>query len=83
MLEDALGVTVSPPMSFRLTGAEARVFGVILSRPMATKEMIMTALYSDRHHDDDIAEPKIADVFVCKMRTKLKPFGVMIETVWG
>jgi uncharacterized MAPEG superfamily protein len=83
MLEGALGVSEPCPMSFRLTSAEARVFGVILSRPMATKEMTMTAFYADRLHDDEVAEPKIVDGFVCKICGKIKPFGVTIEAVWG
>lgn len=41
----------------------------------------MMAMYSDRV--DVEPEIKIVDVFVCKLRKKLKPFGVSIVTVWG
>ncbi|MFD1328272.1 helix-turn-helix domain-containing protein [Mycoplana ramosa] len=69
------------PIEWKLTASEARVFSHIASRDMATKDSILLAMYSDRN--DLPPEPKIVDVFVCKIRSKLKPFGVVIETVWG
>lgn len=80
-LEDLLGFEVSSPPEWSLTGAERRVFGVLYARPMATKDAIMAALYRDRGRDE--AEIKIVDVFVCKIRAKLAPFGIKIETRWG
>ena len=83
MLEAALFDVGSPfPVECRLTGQEARVMGVLMNRPVATKSAIMVALYSDRH-DDELAEQKITDVFICKIRAKLKLFEVRIETRWG
>ncbi len=29
------------------------------------------------------AEPKIVDVYICKIRKKLTPLGVRIDTLWG
>lgn len=78
-LEAAFGMDVLPPIEWRLTMSEARVFGVILKRELASKEAIMVALYGF----EERADPKIADVFVCKIRGKLKPFGVQIRTRWG
>ena len=80
-LEEALIPPLDFPVAWGLTGAEARVFAHLKSRPVATKQSIMMALYSDRPG----AEPeiKIVDVFICKLRKKLTPFGVVIETVWG
>lgn len=37
-------------------------------------------MYYDRLNPPDI---KIVDVFVCKMRKKLRPYGITIDTVWG
>lgn len=80
-LEDAL-IAVRPlPLEWRLTGQESRVFGVLVNREFATKEAIMAGLYGDR--PDDEAEIKIVDVFICKIRQKLKPFGITITTLWG
>ena len=81
-LEDALaGSAVALPIEWGLTPQESRVLGVLRARSMATKEAVMAALYVDLGKDE--AEPKIVDVFICKIRKKLKPFGVEIKTVWG
>ena len=80
-LELLLGMQAAAPIEFRLTGKEEGVFGVLMAREIATKEMVMFALYSSLGKDE--AEPKIVDVFICKIRRKLKPFGIDIKTVWG
>ena len=58
------------------------MFAHLTTRDIATKSSIMAALYSDRIDGEEV-EPKIVDVFVCKMRRKLAKFGVDIMTVWG
>ena len=80
-LEQALVATFTVPIEFGLTSSEARVFSCLVHRDFATKPQIMMAVYTDRH--DEEPEPKIVDVFVCKMRKKLKPHGIVISTVWG
>lgn len=69
------------PVEWRLTSSERRVFGVLLSREVATKSAVMTALYSDRC--DEEPGIKIIDVFVCNLRKKVAPFDVKIVTEWG
>lgn len=81
-LESLLGMRMVSPIEFGLTGSEARVFGVLMNRDLATRDAMMTALYANKA-DDDEAEIKIVDVFVCKMRKKLKPFGIQIGIQWG
>lgn len=80
-LEDAMMAVKPLPREWRLTAQEARVFGVLANREVATKEAVMVGLYSDRP-DEDVAI-KIVDVYVCKLRKKLTPFGIKIETIWG
>lgn len=72
----------APPIEWGLTGKEAQLVAGLLKRDVATKMHLMNMLYGDKP-DSDIAEEKIIDVFVCKVRKKLEPFGVKIETVWG
>ncbi|ANM12075.1 winged helix-turn-helix domain-containing protein [Rhizobium sp. N324] len=80
-LEEALmPASIPVPVEYQLTANEARVYAHLASRDFGTRQSIMTALYSDRLEEPEM---KIVDVFVCKMRRKLKPFGVRIETVWG
>jgi hypothetical protein len=80
-LEEALGVATLPPPLFGLTSQEAVMFGVLLKTANPRKSTFMTALYSNEA--DDPPEEKIIDVFVCKMRKKLQPFGITIDTSWG
>jgi DNA-binding winged helix-turn-helix (wHTH) protein len=69
--------------SVRLTGKEFATIEALALRPGATitKETIYRRLYPAA---DDV-ELKIVDVFICKIRNKLRPFGceAQIETVWG
>jgi two-component system cell cycle response regulator CtrA len=80
-LEEAIGMAVEPPLVFGLTKSEAIMFGVLLNNRAPRKETFMTAVFSDRI--DDPPEQKIIDVWMCKIRKKLKPYGIEIETCWG
>lgn len=80
-LEAELTAGFVAPIEWRLTSQEAIVFRVMVARPLATKEAILTALYRDLNRDE--AEPKIVDVFICKLRKKTRPFGIEIRTHWG
>lgn len=80
-LEAALGLDFLAPMEWRLTGQETRVFGCLLARDVATKHALMAACYTNLGKEEP--DPKIVDVFVCKVRKKLAVFDVSIETVWG
>lgn len=75
------GGGIVTPLEWRLTTSEEIVFGALVAREIATKEFLMTLLYRGLQQDE--AEIKIADVFICKVRGKLKPFGIRIETRWG
>lgn len=60
---------------------ERVVFGVLVARKLATKDAILAALYRSLGRDE--AAPRIVDVFVCKLRKKITPFGVAVRTAWG
>lgn len=79
-LEEKIGICFECPPQFLLTRAEASLFGLLLKNPLVTKEFAISALYL---HKQDEAEIKIVDVFICKIRKKLKAWSVEIETVWG
>lgn len=80
-LKSSLGLTFQSPLEWRLTGSETKVFGRLLRGGLTTKDALMATLYRDGAKDE--AEIKIVDVFICKLRKKLKPFGLEILTVWG
>lgn len=66
-----------------LTAKEYACLDFLVSRrgTTVTKEMFLAHLYGGHNEP----EMKIIDVFVCKLRRKLKEAGVpgLIETVWG
>ncbi len=72
---------VTIPIEWQLTARESKLFAALTTREVATKDYIMAAVYEPGV--DDEPEPKIVDVFICKIRRKVQPFGVNIETVWG
>jgi DNA-binding response OmpR family regulator len=78
-----LGQHIEVPLQFGLTRHEAGALGAIMARPIAFKSTIMAAIYADKVADDETPMEKIIDVFVCKLRKKLDPFGISVETVWG
>lgn len=81
VLERALAECEPLPLEWGLTPSEAAVFGVLVNRSMATKESVSAALYRDLGRDEP--DPKIVDVFICKIRKKVAPYGIDIHTVWG
>lgn len=80
-LEKMLGISHDVPLLFALTGREGMLFNLLMSHPIVSKEAALDHMYFDR--PNDMPELKIIDVFICKIRKKLLPFGVAIDTVWG
>lgn len=80
MLEELTGVSWEAPPQFGFTKNEVTIFGLLLKQALVRRASMMMVLYP---HTQDEAEIKIVDVWVCKMRRKLKPYGISIETQWG
>lgn len=80
-LEEALGMRMEVPVEFGLSPSEARLFGFLLKVERANKARLMSALYFQRI--DAEPEIKIIDVYVCKLRKKLQPYGIEVSTLWG
>lgn len=78
---DCFGTDLVFPVAWALSYMEERVCGILLSRPLVTKDMLMHALY--RGVGAVEAGEKITDVYICKVRRKLKPFGIQIVTRLG
>ena len=68
----------------RLTESEFNIFlRLWKAKPrMVTREQLMSEAYWLRN-DQDEPDIKIIDVMICKVRKKLLPLGVGIDTVWG
>jgi two-component system cell cycle response regulator CtrA len=69
------------PFEWRLSGRERRTFLALSGGEFRTKEAIFGFLYFDMPGDPP--DIKIVDMYIHKLRCKLKPFGVRIDTVWG
>lgn len=82
-LEAELWGVAPIPVEFGLSSKEEMVLGCLLQRPEASKDAVMLALYGNDPSGDKEPEIKIVDVFICKIRAKLKPFGIKIGTHWG
>lgn len=80
-LRRLLGQDVNPWVGLGLTASEARLFGLLAKRGQATKDQLHHLC--GVNHDGETPDPKIVDVFICKMRKKLGRYDVQIETVWG
>lgn len=78
------GLIVGGGRVAQLTKQEFAVFLALWSaRPRTlSKDQLIDALYG-LLPDGDTPEIKIVDVFICKLRPKIKGMGVSIETAWG
>lgn len=67
------------PPFLDLTGHEELLFRHLVRREIVTPQSAMLALYGMEEERD----PKIVDVFICRLRKKLAPFGAEIATLWA
>lgn len=83
-LEELLRPTIILPAACRLTRREADFLNVLraASPNVVHRERMLIALYG---LIDEAPEPKILDVYLCKVRRRLMEAQarVEIETVWG
>jgi len=70
------------PDEWGLTTSEEALFACLWANREATKDALHLALYWDSGADGG-AGLKIIDVYVCKIRKKVQPFGIKIKTIWG
>jgi DNA-binding response OmpR family regulator len=65
-----------------LTGKETAFLSLLVQREghVVSKSALMDAVYAGQ---PDEPLPKIADVFICKLRKKLANTNYVIETAWG
>lgn len=83
-LKKELGIAATLPVLFNdLTGAEGTMLSVLMANKAPRRSTFMAAIYGNKLHDDEVAEVKIIDVFMCKLRKKIEKYGVEIKTIWG
>ena len=67
-----------------ITKSHMRIVALLHARlgRLVSKSAIFDAVYFDKS-ECDIADIKIIDIFICKIRPKLESTPYRIETVWG
>lgn len=73
------------PKELRLSPAEEAMVRLMLKtgeRP-ASKELLFDATRYATHSSRLDADPKTIDTMMCKLRQKIRPLGLEIETVWA
>jgi len=66
---------------FGLTKTESAMLNILVSRPMVSKEHFIDEVYFTR--PNSIPNLEIVNVYICRIRKVLKPFGIKIDTIWG
>jgi|AP82_1055514.scaffolds.fasta_scaffold41401_3 two-component system cell cycle response regulator CtrA len=69
------------PIEFDLAPSLRNALAALVKKELCTK----AHLHVVSAHQGILTEtsPKIVDVTICKLRAKLKPFGIKIHTHWG
>lgn len=72
----------SPPIELGLGIPESQILALLYKNKeeTVTKEQLYQALYQGNLNPPLI---KTIDVFICKLRNKIKKYDMIIETVWG
>lgn len=85
-LEKLLGLHADFPREFliegKMGGAGRQILGMLMKAELLRRSAIYAALWGALP-DVDQPEEKIVDVYICKIRRDLKPWGIKIEAVWG
>lgn len=81
VLKRALGEDIPLPIAFHLTRTEGKMLRVLIKREgMVASGKIMDAVYSLEMNKP---EPQIVNVYICRMRKVLKPYGISIGNKLG
>ena len=75
------GLVIGNGKAVNVSGKEMIILEALAARfpNVVTTDQFLDALYSGM----DEPKAKIIDVFVCRVRKKVAPLGVDIQTVWG
>lgn len=77
-IEDGFSWDLEPYRKIGLSGTEAAIVSILMKRESVTPQGLLLMVYGTA---DDIPSPKILDVWLCKIRKKLKPLKVRVYRV--
>lgn len=70
----------APSAQFGLTNAESRILGHLVASPFSTRQQLLDAVTREGRKVPGI---KIVEVYINRIRNKLLPFGIVIESRYG
>lgn len=79
--EMLFGAGWEPPHELRLSRSEAVILQTLVNHERCSHELLRRGTL--RPGDEDNREYQIISVHIFKLRRKLKPYGIEIETLWG
>jgi two-component system cell cycle response regulator CtrA len=83
-LEAELGMKVEIPPEFGIPRNMGALLTMLLKREVVTRDGALLAIYSGMPNTwDKEPDPKIIDVFICKLRARLKKHGIKVSCKWG
>lgn len=72
-----------PPGYRGLTMSEAAILSVLLLHERASMEALLAACPNKRTDHTEMPDPKMIDVYICRIRKKIAPLGLEIQNIWG
>jgi two-component system cell cycle response regulator CtrA len=78
LLAEQNAPSLLPQAVFGFTRSEAIVFSILMRHRAPHRETFMQGLYGESNNPP---EGKVLDIFICKMRKKLRPHGIEIKTI--
>lgn len=83
-LEQELGLKTDFPPEFSIPRNMMPLLGILLKREIISREGALIAIYSGMPNSwGKEPDPKIIDVFICKLRIRLKKYGIKVSCKWG
>ena len=85
-LEELLGLRMPKPSAGLMLGMPKKsrqIIGLLMKRPLGTKEYIWAALYGDKPEADQPTCSQIIAQHVCRTNRVLKQYGIVIKTEYS
>lgn len=76
-LVEMIADSKEPPPIKGMTANEAKILSALLRNERVSRSTIMSITKSRAE------DYKIVDVWICKLRKKIKPLGLEIKNIWG
>ena len=82
-LKEELGLSKGLDLAiYGLTSQEMKLLNILVARKFVSKEAGFCAVRLNLDYDY-WGGTSLLDVVICKVRKKLKPYNIKIETIWG